>query len=176
MPWIIGGVCVAIVAAVAIVLVLVMGGSSKSGPAAAVSKFLKAAQNNDANAARDVTCDPLHSQINGNSDTKIKSFKVGDGKQNGNSATVPFTVTSADGDERGVASVQRQGGTWKVCDITETGSGSGGGTAPGTGSASLPSGLPTDLPSGFPTDLPSGFPTDFPTDLPTDFPTSFPTS
>jgi hypothetical protein len=132
------------------------GGSSQSGAAAAVDKFLKAAQNNDANAARDVTCEPLHGQISGSSDAKIKSYHVGKATENGDSARVPFTVVDDQGNETGVATVHKESGTWKVCDITQVG---GSGSSAGTDSPSLPSGVPTDLPSGFPTGLPSGLPT-----------------
>src|SRR6266567_1381104 len=130
MPWIVGGAAAAVVAIAAVILVLALGGGSSSDrPAAVVGKFLKAAQNNDVNAALAITCDPLHRSISGDTSVKIKSYKVGKGSERGDSASVPFSVVDEDGTTEGVALMKKQSGKWKICDISETG-GSGSGSAP----------------------------------------------
>jgi len=161
------------VVAAAVVLVLLLGGSdSKSGPAAAVDKLLKADMKRDAKAAQAVTCEPLKSNIDATAPAD-KSYKIGKTTQKGDSATVLTTIVDSENKTSNVLfDVQKQDGTWKVCDGQAVGSGPGGGSGqsgpPGTGSSS---GFPTDLPSGFPTDLPSGFPSSGIPSLPSGFPT-----
>jgi len=156
------------VVAAAVVLVLLLGGSdSKSGPAAAVDKLLKADVKRDAKTAQEVTCEPLKSQIDLSSNPD-KSYKIGKTTQKGNAATVAASIVDSDNKTSNVLfDVQKQNGTWKVCNARDGGPGPGGdtsggggtgqnGPAPGTGA---PSGFPTDFPSGGIPSLPSGFPT-----------------
>jgi hypothetical protein len=158
-------VAVVIAAAVAVILVLALGGSdSKSGPTEAVDKLLTADVHNDLKAAQAVTCDPLKSQLSGGDPDK--SYKIGKTTQKDKSATVTATIVDSDNKSHGILFiVQKQDdGSWKVCDAESNDSGSGGSSsgANGPGATDLPSGVPTDFPSGFPTDLPSGAGTDFP--------------
>jgi len=157
------------VVAAAVVLVLLLGGSdSKSGPSAAVDKLLKADVKRDAKAAQEVTCEPLKSQLDLTADPD-KSYKIGKTTQKGDSATVAATIVDSENKTGNVVfDVQKQSGTWKVCDAHDGGPGpspSGGGSGGQNGPAvtGVPSGFPTDLPSGFPSggipSLPSGFPT-----------------
>jgi hypothetical protein len=157
------------VVAAAVVLVLLLGGSdSKSGPAAAVDKLLKADVKRDAKAAQAVTCEPLKSQLNLTAPAD-KSYKIGKTTEKGNSATVVATIVDSENKTSNVLfDVQKQGGTWKVCDGQDLGTGSGGGSSQ-TSSAG------TGAPSGFPTDLPSGIPTDFPSGGIPSLPSGFPT-
>jgi hypothetical protein len=153
------------VVAAAVVLVLLLGGSdSKSGPAAAVDKLLKADVKRDAKAAQAVTCEPLKSQLNLSAPAD-KSYKIGKTTEKGNSATVVATIVDSENKTSNVLfDVQKQGGTWKVCDGQDLGTGSGGGNSAGSSQngpagTGAPSGFPTDFPSGGIPSLPSGFPT-----------------
>jgi len=160
---------VVVVAALAVVLVLALGGSSsKSGPSAAVDKLLKADVNHDVQAAQAVTCEPLKSHVPDILKDPDKSYKLGKTTQNGNSAKVAATVTDSENESGTVIfDVQKQSDAWKVCDYDT--SGSGGGSGGGGGQATgVPTDLPSDLPSGFPTDFPSGIPSIGPSDFPTD--------
>jgi hypothetical protein len=152
-----------VAAAVAVVLVLTLAGSSSSsGPKAAVEKLLKADVNMDLSAAQAVTCDPLKSQVDQVRQNPDKSYTIGKSTEKGDSATVAATVVDSQGQSGNVLFLlHKQGGDWKVCDATQ---GQSGSNAPGTTA-------PTDLPSGIPTDLPTGIPTDLPTGIPTDLPT-----
>jgi hypothetical protein len=153
-----------VAAAVAVVLVLTLGGSSSSsGPKAAVDKLLKADVNKDLSAAQAVTCDPLKSQVDQVLQDPDKSYTIGKSTEKGDSATVATTVVDSEGQSGNVLFLlQKQGGDWKVCDATQ-------GEPRGQSGSNTPG--PTDLPSGIPTDLPSGIPTDLPTGIPTDLPT-----
>ena len=190
MPWIIGGVALVAVAAIAVVLVLVMGGSDKkSGPSAAVEKYVQAGRNHDLAAATAVSCGALLKELTDiqqqgqdaqqqATKTGLKSYKIGKTQQNGDSAHVLAQLTyDGSGGEgnppAGTFSVdyttQKEDGKWKVCDVKQTsdsgGSGGGGGvpgqaTESGSGPGNpVPTGLPTGLPSDFPTGLPTGLPT-----------------
>ena len=131
------------------------GGGGGGGDAAAaqetVQKLLQAGKDRDLTTAKDLTCEPLHSQLE--SFPEISSFQVGAGSASGSSATVPFTVTSEGKTTSNVADVQQQSGSWKVCDFHSASGGSGGSSGSGVPSS------PTDFPTDFPTDVPSGFPT-----------------
>jgi hypothetical protein len=175
MPWILGGAAVAVVATAAVILVLALGGGGSDRPAAVVGKFLEAAQHNDVKAALAITCEPLHGSISGDADVKIKSYKVSNGTEKGDSASVPFTVVDEDGTEQGVAKMKKQSGKWKICDISEgPAGGPSGETSAGTG---VPTDFSTDFPTDFPTDVPTGggsFCITPPSGLPSGTPTCFP--
>jgi hypothetical protein len=133
--------------------VLLIGGSkSSSGPkdaADVVRRLLEAGKNQDLSTAQSLTCDPLHSEL-ANFPT-ITSYSVGSGTVNGSSAEVNFTATShvdsgSDESADGVAELQKQGDSWKVCDLRDASSSSGDTNGPeptGTGLPSAPD-FPTD--------------------------------
>lgn len=157
-PWIIGGVGVLAAVGIAVALILVLGSSSNSsgGAEAAVDTLLKADVNKDLKTAQNITCDPLHSQIDQSFvQDPDKSYTIGKATSNGNTATVASTIVDSENTSHNVVfDVHKQNGTWKVCDVSEDGS--GGGNTPGGASVptpSLPSG--TDFPS-LPTNLPGG--------------------
>jgi len=131
------------------------GGGDSAAAQQTVQKLLQAGKDRDLATAKDLTCEPLHSEIE--NVPEISSFQVGAGSASGTSATVPFTVTSEGKTTSNVADLQQQSGGWKVCDFHLASGGSGGSSG---------SGVPSS-----PTDFPSGFPTDFPTDIPSGFPT-----
>jgi hypothetical protein len=159
-PWIIGGIAVLVVAGIAVALVLTLGGSSdSSGNAkAAVVTLLKADVNKDLKTARNITCDPLHSQIDESFvQDPDKSYTIGKATQSGDSVTVATTIVDSDNSSHNVVfDVRKQNGTWRVCDVSAGGSGGGGSNTPGGASMPTPS-IPTgtDFPS-LPTDLPTG--------------------
>jgi hypothetical protein len=144
-PWIIGGIAVLAVAGIAVALILTLGSSSNSsdGAKAAVATLLKADVNKDLKTAQSITCDPLHSQIDESFvQDPDKSYTIGKATQNGDSATVATTVVdSHNGSHNVVFDVRKQNGTWKVCDVSAGGGGSGSVPTP-----SIPGG--TDFPSG----------------------------
>ena len=153
LPWIIGAIAVVAVAGIVVALILTLGSSSNSsaGPKAAVVTLLKADINKDLKTAQNITCDPLHSQIDASFlQTPDKSYKIGKATENGDTATVASTIIDADNNTLNVVfDVQKQSGTWKVCNVSASGAGGGG-------SGSVPTGIPgTGLPS-LPTDLPTG--------------------
>jgi hypothetical protein len=158
-PWIIGGIAVLVVAGIAVALVLTLGGSSdSSGDAkAAVATLLKADVSKDLKTAQNITCDPLHSQINASFvQDPDKSYTIGKATQNGDTATVATTIVDSENSSHSVVfEVRKQNGTWKVCDVS-AGSSGGGSNTPGGASVPTPS-IPTgtDFPS-LPTDLPTG--------------------
>ena len=127
-PWIIGGIALVAVAAIAVALVLVMGGSkSSAGAKGALDKLLNAGKSKDLNTAKSLTCAPLSDSFMTSPLRAASKWKLGDANENGDSATVPFSATVA-GDERNyTASAQKQDGKWKICDIQEGGGGGGGG-------------------------------------------------
>jgi hypothetical protein len=127
------------------------GGGGGGGDAAAaqqvVQKVLQAGKDRDLTTAKDLTCEPLHSEVE--SFPEISSFQVGAGNASGSSATVPFTVTSEGKTTSNVAELQQQSGSWKVCNFHTDSGGSGGSSGSGVPSSSTD--FPTDIPSGFPT-------------------------
>jgi hypothetical protein len=149
-PWIIGGVGVLAAVGIAVALILVLGSSSNSsgGAKAAVDTLLKADVNKDLKTAQNVTCDPLHSQIDQSFvQDPDKSYTIGKATSNGKTATVASTIVDSQNTSHNVVfDVHKQNGTWKVCDVSEGGSG-GGGNTPGGASVPTPS-LPTNLPGG----------------------------
>jgi hypothetical protein len=167
------------VAAIAVVLVLVMGGSDKkSGPAAAAQKYLDAGKSHNIAAAKAVSCGDLLDELNGTSGSggagqDLKSYKLGKTQEHGTSAQVFVEVTLGAGGQDDpppgtyplVFTAQKQSdGKWKVCTLGQaSGSGGGGNSAPASHPGNEATSVPTDLPSG----LPSDFPTDLPTGLPT---------
>lgn len=153
-PWIIGGVTAVVAAGLAVALILTVGSSSGSsgGATAAVDTLLKADVNKDLKAAQNVTCDPLHSEIDQSFvQNPDKSYTIGKATQNGDIATVASTIVDSQNASHNVIfDVRKQNGVWKVCDVGERGTGGGGGSVP---TPSVPGG--TDIPS-LPTNLPTG--------------------
>jgi hypothetical protein len=132
------------------------GGGGGGGDAGAaqqnVQKLLQAAKDRDLTTAKSLSCAPLSDHLT--EVPPIDSFQVGSGSVSGSSGTVPFKVTSEGKSYDEVAAVQKQSGTWKVCDFNEAGGNTGSGPAPSD--TNLPTGLPTNLPSNLPTGLPTG--------------------
>ena len=118
-----------------------------TAPEQTVRRLLQAAKDKDLQTAKDLTCDPLHSQIHDAPD--VSSFTVGKATISGDSATVPFSVVSDGDSENDVADVKHQDGTWKVCNFSSADS------TDGPGSSGEPTDPGTDFPTDFPTDLPS---------------------
>ena len=169
LPWIIGA-ALAAVAAIAVVLVLVMGGGSKSSnsPKDVADRFFKADTARNIKGMQDLSCEPLLSRLKGDASDSFgdKSYKLGDAKENGDSAQVGVNVVDPDGHADDIVlQMNKQDGKWKICDIAK-GTVSGGGGSPGA-STDTAGGQATGVPTGLPTDFPTGLPTDIPTDLPT---------
>jgi hypothetical protein len=144
-PWIIGGIAVLAVAGIAVALIVTLGSSNSSdGAKAAVDTLLRADVNKDLKTAQNITCDPLHSQIDESFvQDPDKSYTIGKATENGDSATVATTVVDSDNSSHSVVfDVRKQNGTWKVCDVS-AGGGGGSGSVP---TPSIPGG--TDFPSG----------------------------
>jgi len=135
------------------------GGGGGGGDAGAaqqnVQKALQAVKDHDTATAKSLTCAPLSDNLD--KVPPIDSFQVGSGTVSGSSGKVPFKVTSNGTPYDEVADVQKQSGTWKVCDFHDASSSTGNGPAPSD------TNLPTGLPSGFPSNLPSNLPTGLPT-------------
>jgi hypothetical protein len=132
--------------AVALILTLASNGNSSDDAKAAVAILLRADVNKDLKTAQNITCEPLHSQIDDSFvQNPDKSYKIGKATANGGTATVASTIVDAENNSLNVVfDVQKQNGTWKVCNISEAGAGGGGSNVPGgTDIPSLPTGLPT---------------------------------
>jgi hypothetical protein len=125
-----------VVAGIAVALVLVMGGSkSSSGAKGALDKLLNAAKSHDAKTAQSLTCPPLSDAISTSPFLAATKWSIGKADENGDSASVPFSVTIAGADRNYTASAQKQSGNWKICDVQEGGSGGGGGGGGDAGAA-----------------------------------------
>ena len=147
-PWIAGGIAVLAVAGIAVALILTLSSNNSSGNATtAVAILLRADVNKDLKTAQNITCEPLHSQINESFvQNPDKSYRIGKATENGDTATVASTIVDANNNTLNVVfDVEKQNGTWKVCNVTEGGAGGGGSGVPG--GTAFPS-LPTGLPSG----------------------------
>lgn len=141
-PWIIGGITAVVAVGLAVALILTIGGSndSSAGAEGAVDVLLKADVNKDLKAAQNVTCDPLHSEIDQSFvQNPDKSYTIGRATQNGDTATVASTIVDSQNASHNVVfAVRKQSGAWKVCDVSEARP--GGGNAPsGGGSVPTPS-------------------------------------
>ena len=122
-PWIISGVVV-VVGALALVLVLSLGGGKPSSDAkGTVDKLLQAAQHKDLKTAQSLTCDPLNKQLVASPLVAVTKYELGDAQESGDSATVAITATVLGKEKNYTADAQKQGGSWKVCNLAEGGSG-----------------------------------------------------
>jgi serine/threonine protein kinase len=136
----------------------VPSGGGDSDTAAAqdvVRRLLEAGKNRDLSTAQSLTCEPLSGRLE-NFPT-ITSYNVGAGTVTGSSAEVQFTAlghsgtgTGSDETEDGVAELQKQSGSWKVCDIRDASSSSGDTNGPEPSDTGLSSpDFPTDTGSSF---------------------------
>ncbi|WP_187366762.1 Rv0361 family membrane protein [Nocardioides dongxiaopingii] len=193
-------------AVVAVVLILVLtggdddnggGGGQDADPADTVQEFIDALKDDDCDAAAALTTgdaaeDVEECETEGTEAFDDIDFEVGESDVDGDTATVPVTVTSSGFEETASFELEKVDGDWLISSLDGDGE-EPTADAPSAGSVTpdlpsdVPTDLPTDLPSDFLSDLPSDFPseflsefptdfpTDFLTDLPTDFPTDFPT-
>ena len=126
-PWIIGGVAIAVVGALALVLVLSVGGGKKSNDAkGVVDRLLQAAQHKDLKTAQSLTCDPLNHELVSSPLVAVTKYALGDAQESGDTATVPITATVVGEEKNYTAAAQKQDGSWKICNVEEGGPGAGG--------------------------------------------------
>ncbi len=136
-PWIVSGVAVVAVGALALVLVMTLGGSKSSNDAkGVVDKLLQAAQHKDLKTAQSLTCDPLNKELVSSPLAGVTKYQLGDAQEDGDSATVPITATVLGEETNYTAAAQKQGGSWKVCNVEEGGPGAQSGQ--GAGNAKRP--------------------------------------
>lgn len=191
-------------AAIAIVLLLVLGGGdgpSSDDPAETVQSFLDAGKDRDCEQAMELLSADLRSDFGAECDDQASGedlddlgidpddfdYSVGEADIDGNRATVPVTITGTGfGDVTTDYGLTKQDGDWVIDSF--------GGPEfdevpelpdelPDDLFTGLPDGFPTDFLSDFPTELPTDFleellenlPEDFPTDFLTEFPSGFPT-
>jgi hypothetical protein len=120
------------------------GGDGDSAAAQdVVRKLLEAAKNRDLSTAKSLTCAPLSNRLE-NFPT-VTSYSVGSAQVNGDSADVNVSATIDGKQNPGVAKLERQGGSWKVCDVRDpSDSDSGGPSDTGLPSDSSEPDFPTD--------------------------------
>ena len=143
-PWTIGGVSIAVVAALVLVLVLSLGGGKKSNDAkGVVDRLLQAAQHKDLKTAQSLTCDPLNDELVTSPLVAVTKYELGDAQESGDTATVPITATVVGEEKNYTAAAQKQDGSWKICNVEEGGpgaQGAGGNGGQSDKSQSRPSG------------------------------------
>ena len=113
-----------VVGALALVLVLSLeGGKTSSDAKGTVDKLLQAAQHKDLKTAQSLTCDPLNKQLVTSPLVAVTKYELGDAQESGDSATVAITATVLGQEKNYTADAQKQGGSWKICNLAEGGSG-----------------------------------------------------
>lgn len=124
LPWIIAAV-LAVVVGVGVTLALTLGGNSGPGsagdPVQAVQGYFNAAKSGSVSEAKQYVCSSQQATIEGGSDfTALSqaSFSVGTATINGESATVPVTVTAQGQSLTLKVGLIKESGDWKVCSMS----------------------------------------------------------
>lgn len=120
--WAIIGGAVALLAAVGVTLWLVLSGGGRSVEAT-IDGFFDAAKANDKTAAKEYLCDKLDKQIDDSSgDSGLNPFnvdyKVGNVKEDGDTATADVTVTLDGKSSTGTVTLTKNDdGDWEICEF-----------------------------------------------------------
>jgi hypothetical protein len=132
LPWILGGGGVLVIAAVVVLILVLTGGSDSSSPQGVAEATVKAINDRDVNAGRELDCNKSGDM--GDFDINVipkdlKAELATSAKESGDTAQAQIKMTTSGRSVTGLLKMSKKDGKWCVSgfDPVTGGSGSGGG-------------------------------------------------